>query len=106
MTTVKRALVRKRLFAVVAAALLGASTMGSSALARGGGGHGGGHGFGGGGHAIGHGRVGGHSFAMAHGRYDHDSRRVVRSFRGYGGLYGYAGDNGYCNPYYYPYNCY
>jgi hypothetical protein len=55
---------------------------------------------------MGHGRMGGHGFAMTHGRYDHDSRRVVRGFRGYGGLYGYAGDNGYCNPYYYPYNCY
>jgi hypothetical protein len=99
MTTVKGAHVRKRTIAVIVAAFLGAWTMGGSALARGG--HGGGH-VGGGGH----GHSGGHGFAIAHGHYSHDSRRIAKGFRGYGGLYGFAGGTGYCNPYVYPYNCY
>ena len=99
MTTVKGAHVRKRTIAVIAAALLGASTMGGSALARGG--HGGGH-VGGGGN----GHMGGLCFATVNGHYGHVRGRLARRFRGYGGLYGFAGGNGYCNPYVYPYNCY
>ena len=63
---------------------------------------------------MGHGGFGGHGFAVGHrgfehGRFAHgrfEGRRFGRGFAGFGGLYLYGGNYGYCDPYYYPYGCY